>query len=97
MAIEKPVRCDVVFRGRVQGVGFRFTTAEVAKRFMVSGYVMNLRDGTVRMVAEGAKAEVSKMIRSVRNEMEGYVLEHAEEWGTATGEFPDFRIRHEGG
>ena len=46
-------RYDVTFTGHVQGVGFRWTTCRVAKRYDVNGWVRNESDGTVRCVAEG--------------------------------------------
>ena len=96
MAEGNVVRCTVIFRGRVQGVGFRFTATDVAKSFSVTGYVMNLRDGTVRMEAEGSREDVTRMIRRVLEAMRGQVADHSEEWGTATGEFPEFGVRYEG-
>jgi acylphosphatase len=96
MSPEKPVRCDVIFRGNVQGVGFRYTAIGVAKTCSVTGYVMNLRDGTVRMVAEGRKGDVTRLIQGVKAAMVGYIQEHAESWGPATGELFDFSVRHEG-
>ena len=96
MAQESAVRCTVIFRGRVQGVGFRFRTTDVATRYPITGYVMNLTDGTVRMVGEGKKADVSSLIRSVLEEMHGLIADHTEEWGSATGEFPSFSVRYEG-
>jgi len=41
----------VIYHGKVQGVGFRYTTRSIAKSFPVSGYVRNMPDGTVEMVA----------------------------------------------
>jgi len=96
MAEGGAVRCTVIFRGSVQGVGFRFTTTDIASSFPITGYVMNLRDGTVRMAAEGAREDVTQMIRRVLEAMRGHVAEHSEEWGSATGEFPGFGVRYEG-
>ena len=96
MAEGNVVRCTVIFRGRVQGVGFRFTTENIATSFRVTGYVMNLRDGTVRMQVEGSREDVTLMIRRVLDTMRGHVADHSKEWGTATGEFREFGIRYEG-
>ena len=49
----------VFFSGRVQGVGFRYHTLQVAKQFDVSGYVRNLSDGRVQLETEGEEAEVN--------------------------------------
>ena len=47
------------FSGHVQGVGFRYTTRSVASRFAVTGYVRNLPDGRVELVAEGGSGLVA--------------------------------------
>jgi acylphosphatase len=59
------VRRRVVYHGRVQGVGFRATTCAIASRFSVTGYVRNLPDGTVELVAEGTENEVEQFLAAV--------------------------------
>lgn len=49
---------QVWFSGRVQGVGFRYQTGQVAKGFEVNGGLKNLPDGRVFLDIEGQKAEV---------------------------------------
>jgi acylphosphatase len=44
--------------GEVQGVGYRFFAQRVAARHQVVGYVRNLRDGRVEVLAEGALESV---------------------------------------
>jgi acylphosphatase len=61
------------FSGHVQGVGFRYTTLQVAREFEVAGYVTNLLDGRVELVAEGAAAEVTRFIAGVEERMHGYI------------------------
>ncbi|WP_022889254.1 acylphosphatase [Agromyces italicus] len=56
------VRRNVVVRGRVQGVGFRFETRAAAKRLHVSGWVRNREDGTVEAEIEGHEASVAAML-----------------------------------
>src|SRR5689334_21011918 len=51
-------RVEVFYTGRVQGVGFRYTTREIAKGFEVSGSVQNLEDGRVELEAEGEETEL---------------------------------------
>ncbi len=81
------VRLTVHFSGRVQGVGFRYTTVNIAKRFAVCGYVQNLHDGRVRLVAEGAAGDVKGLVGTVLSEMGRYVDSHTVDEGAATGEF----------
>ena len=44
------IRNTVRYTGHVQGVGFRYTTTNIAARFAVAGYVQNMPDGSVRVV-----------------------------------------------
>jgi acylphosphatase len=48
--------------GRVQGVGFRYSTVIQARKTGVSGYVRNMPDGTVEVVAEGAEDRLKKLV-----------------------------------
>jgi acylphosphatase len=63
----------VFFSGHVQGVGFRFTTLQVAREFDVAGFVINLPDGRVRLEAEGKAEHVAAFITAVETRMHGYV------------------------
>lgn len=47
-----------LFRGTVQGVGFRFFTQRVAARYQIRGYVRNLDDGRVEALAQGIEKSV---------------------------------------
>ena len=53
---------DVVFKGRVQGVGFRYTARDMARERGITGWVKNLPDGSVRLIAEGDDLLVEDMI-----------------------------------
>jgi len=55
------VRAHVLVSGRVQGVYFRASTREQARRQDVDGWVRNLEDGRVEAVFEGAPADVETM------------------------------------
>ncbi len=87
------MRQDVRFRGRVQGVGFRYTTRHIASRFAVTGYVQNLPDGSVRLVVEGGQGEVARFIAGVGAEMSEHIHSHDVETLPATGEFSGFEVR----
>lgn len=55
-------RVHVLVRGRVQGVGYRYTAAMFAKRFGVAGWVRNLTDGAVEAEVEGSTADVDQLL-----------------------------------
>jgi acylphosphatase len=82
------------FSGRVQGVGFRYQTSQVAKEYDVSGFVRNLPDGRVQLEAEGTVGEVRDFVAAVHERMTGYVrkLEQTEQT-RAVPEFRGFSIR----
>jgi acylphosphatase len=84
----------VHFRGKVQGVGFRYTTRQVAAGFDVTGYVQNLADGRVRVLVEGDPGELDRFLGELRALMAQYIREVQADISPATGEFDDFDIRH---
>ncbi|MFO0830072.1 MAG: acylphosphatase [Phycisphaerales bacterium] len=86
-------RLNVIFRGRVQGVGFRATTCDVARRFAVSGFVRNEPDRSVLCVAEGIGDEVDAFVAAVHDAMRCNIVDVERRSGTATGEFDGFTIR----
>jgi acylphosphatase len=55
----------IVFSGRVQGVGFRFTVQRIACRYGIRGYVRNLPDGNVEMLAQESAKNVAAMLRDI--------------------------------
>ena len=58
----------IIFSGKVQGVGFRYTTKEIALGFDVCGWVKNLFDGTVEMHVMGEDEEVDDYLREIIEE-----------------------------
>lgn len=59
-------RVGVVVRGRVQGVGFRVSTAREARRLGVEGWVRNVYDGSVEVLAAGEDAAVDALVEWLR-------------------------------
>jgi acylphosphatase len=66
-------RLEVVFSGRVQGVGFRATTRATARRFPVTGWVRNEPDGTVRAQFQGDPVEVDRCLGAIAEAMPGHI------------------------
>lgn len=63
----------VVYTGRVQGVGFRFTTQRIALRYELAGYVKNLGTGQVEMFAQGHPEDVADCLRDISESFAAYI------------------------
>lgn len=74
-----------IYRGRVQGVGFRATARRLATGFPISGYVRNLDDGSVEVVTSGAPADVASFLAAIDREFAGKIRERSD----SDGNFPD--------
>ena len=62
-AMKDAARVHLKINGRVQGVYFRASTVEEARRLSVTGWVMNCRDSSVEVMAEGEREQLEKLIR----------------------------------
>ena len=87
---DSTARRIVHYTGCVQGVGFRFTTCRVARRFRVTGYVKNLSDGRVELVAEGHPETLDRFLAGVAQALHGYIQNADITAAAATGEFDGF-------
>ena len=83
----------VYYSGTVQGVGFRYTARGLASGFAVSGYVCNLPDGRVELVAEGTADRVDGFLAAIAQRMTGYIEEAIVTQETPSGA-TGFHIRH---
>lgn len=87
-------RSHVIYAGRVQGVGFRYTVRQLAHGFDVVGYVRNLDDGRVEMVIEGEEEELNRFTKHVgSSDLAPYIRHETVEWQAPTGEFRSFSIQ----
>ena len=88
-------RTTIHYRGRVQGVGFRATTRMIAEGFAVTGYVRNLPDGRVELVAQGESREVAAFLDAVQDRLGRYIHDYVREDTQAMqASFNDFTIRY---
>ena len=87
-------RRRVLFTGHVQGVGFRYTAVSVARGHAVTGYVQNLSDGGVVLVAEGERGELDRYLADLGAVMRGYIQGAQSEASLSTGEFTSFHVRY---
>jgi acylphosphatase len=80
-------RLTAHFEGHVQGVGFRVTTQNIAREHAVAGYVQNLADGRVCLVAEGEQAAVEAFYHAVFQRFSSHIRAAPRCNAPATGEF----------
>jgi acylphosphatase len=86
-------RVRVLVDGRVQRVGYRYVVANLARERNVKGYVRNLDDGRVEIVAEGEDKELEDFLARIQVKEEPIIVERIEvHEEKATGEFKTFRI-----
>ncbi len=83
----------VHYSGRVQGVGFRYTARGLAQRHGVCGYVENLPDGRVLLLAEGDPSQLDRLFHAIAAEMEPFIRNVQSDTLPASGEFLDFQVR----
>ena len=58
----------VFYTGRVQGVGFRYSTLQIAEQYHVLGWVRNLPDGRVELQVKGLPDKVDTFLKEIREE-----------------------------
>lgn len=82
-----------VVHGRVQGVGFRWFVIREAEHLELDGFVANERDGSVRCVAEGPRADLEALLERLREGPPASIVERVQvQWGPVRGMGRGFRI-----
>ena len=88
-------RVHAVVRGRVQSVFFRSTAKKEADKLKLKGYVKNMPDGNVEIVAEGEKEDLRYLMDWCHK---GPVLSYVDKvdvnWEPPTGEFGSFEVKY---
>jgi acylphosphatase len=87
-------RLHAIVHGRVQGVGYRATTIDEARRLSLAGWVRNRTDGTVETLAEGSPAKLRLFVDYLRRGPWGAsVTSVVEDWGEAEGAPMPFQVK----
>jgi acylphosphatase len=81
----------VIYSGRVQGVGFRYTVFGLAKNYSVAGTVRNRSDGSVELLAQGESVEVEAFLAAIARQMNGFIADQMTS-DTEGTEMTGFRI-----
>jgi len=82
----------IIFIGRVQGVGFRFTAHRTAHRHQLTGFVRNLPDGSVEMLAQGLAQDIDDCIRDIKDYFGDYLRDIEVQEIPPNPKYKDFRI-----
>ena len=82
----------ITFTGRVQGVGFRFTARRAANRRQLTGYVCNMPNGSVEMLAQGRPEEIDDCIQDIQEYFSGYIRETNIQEVPLDPKYSDFQI-----
>jgi acylphosphatase len=94
MSFNQKKRLSIRVYGLVQGVFFRSEARKTAKRLGLTGWVKNLKDGAVWIVAEGPKSALSEFEEwCKRGSKDARVEKIKADYKEATGNFGDFEIR----
>jgi len=84
---------QIFYSGRVQGVGFRYAAKTTAAGFEITGFVRNLIDGRVELVAEGRKTELEEYRAAIHGAgLAGFIRDEQLVWSEARNEFKGFEI-----
>jgi acylphosphatase len=86
-------RKTVIYRGHVQGVGFRWRVVRAVEPLGLTGYVRNVPDGTVEMVLEGDAKPIARALEAIEAVLGSYIRGYQLTQSPATGEFTSFDIR----
>ena len=83
---ETTVRLTALITGQVQGVGYRRFVQRQAETLRLSGYIENLSDGRVEVIAEGEKTELEQLLHHLKKGSTHAIVKTVEtQWAEATG------------
>lgn len=86
-------RIHIIFSGKVQGIGFRYRTLNLAEKMAINGWVKNLSDDEVEMMAEAEEKNLQDFIAEIKKYFQNYIQDVQLEWQKPTGEFQNFQVR----
>lgn len=88
-------RVEILARGLVQGVGFRWYVTKTAQQLGLKGYTKNLMSGEVYTVAEGETALLEELFKKIKvGPMHADVRDASIKWNEPKNEFTRFEIKH---
>lgn len=90
------IQANIVFKGRVQGVGFRFTVEEIALNHSLTGWVKNLSNGDVQALAQGSRPSIDAMLDALKQSRLGPNISKVKiQWESCEDVLQDFTIEYD--
>ena len=85
---------EITVKGLVQGIGYRYFVREKAKQAGINGYVMNLTDGNVLIIAQGDDRDLNDFIEGIKTEHSYAEINEIDIKEAKEEDFEDFQIKH---
>jgi len=92
--MESELRIDLVIEGKVQGVGYRYSTKIKAESLGIRGSVQNLSDGSVFVTAQGEKEAMDNFVRWCYKGPPSAIVRNIEKVQGKTEEFSEFCVHY---
>lgn len=94
MSSPTRITVRVLYAGRVQGVGFRYTVREIVKSNPVDGYVKNRPDGQVELLAQGTGPQIDSLLQAITERFRGNIQGIDRQEISSSEALSGFEIRH---
>ena len=94
MDVMSKIAKHVIYSGQVQGVGFRFTSERIARRYDIAGFVKNLPSGQVEMVVQGKKRDVEDYLGEIDDTFGGGITDKKVEDISVKDKYVSFNIAY---
>ena len=88
------IELHVIFIGRVQGVAFRYNTRQLLSAYPIAGWVKNVSNGTVEMLAQGEKTVLERGLAAIQNYFKDNIRETRTNWRKPGKEYSSFQITY---
>ena len=87
-------RAHIYFIGNVQGVGFRYVTQRLASNLGLVGWVKNLPNGQVEVIAEGDEGTIQELLAQLQENFRGSIKDYKVNFQDTYNQFNSFEITH---
>ena len=94
MIEKKTTELHAIFKGHVQGVGFRYTIRRLAAQYSISGWVRNQADGTVEMIAQGPRKGIEQLLSDIISYFKHNIFEQKLIWDEVRNVYNGFNITY---